>query len=156
MQMAWNSVLFSLSGSPILFVKITIHNGKWYFILPTHCSLVPILQNGEYRHFQMPFIFQVTDLYNFDSYLISTSQKICFPQSWNMQRLCIVSLICGFNPYIFTFKGNTCPTNHCYFHFNRQCIQILIRIRCCELPVHIKQKNNEHPDYIRRTVTKDI
>lgn len=69
---------------------------------------------------------------------------------------CIVSLICGFNPYIFTFKGNTCPTNHCYFHFNRQCIQILIRIRCCELPVHIKQKNNEHPDYIRRTVTKDI
>lgn len=74
-----------------------------------------------------------------------------------MQRLWALGLICGFSPYIFTFKGNICPTNHCCFYVNWQCIQILIKIRRHHgLPVHIKQKNNEHPDYVRRTVTEDI
>lgn len=161
MHLAWNSdcSVFYFHVSPSLLVKITIHWRQIAFRVTNILEFFVYSPEWTVKVKLFPNIiyFAGHRSLNFDWYLIFTTQKLVSNHLEKyMQRLWIFSLICGFNPYIFTFKGNICPTNHCYFHFNRQCIQILIRIRCWELPVHIKQKNNEYPDYIRRTVTKDI
>lgn len=149
--------VFYFHVSPSLPVKITIHWRQIAFHVTNILEFLVYFPEWRVKFF--PNIIYFADHRSLQLWLVPDFHYAKFVSNRlgkYMPRLWIFSLICGFNPYIFTFKGNICPTNHCYFHFNRQCVQILIRTRCWELSVHIKQKNNEHPDYIRRTVTKDI
>ena len=141
-------LLFTLLTSPSTKANYT----SFYQLTEVEClfSRMESIAVSKYHLFCKSLIF--TTFTSIDFHFT----KCVSPAFWNMhESLHIFSLICGFNLYTH-IQGKQLSYSSLLLSFNRQCIQKLIRVRCCVLPAHIKQKNNEHPDYIRRTVTKDI